>query len=62
VTALDREAAIRDLFYQEGELSAAIDVRGQFPLIRENATARLHTRTIAGWTPPDAIPGDLAAC
>jgi hypothetical protein len=45
-------AAIRDTFDQEGELSAAIEVRRRFPLIRDNAVARLHARTIAGWTPP----------
>jgi hypothetical protein len=42
--------AIRDTFHQEGELSAAIEVRRRFPLIRENGAARLHARTIAGWT------------
>jgi hypothetical protein len=45
-------AAIRSTFDQEGELSAAIEVRRRFPLISDNATARLHARTIAGWTPP----------
>jgi hypothetical protein len=56
-------AAIRDTFHQEGELSAAIEVRRRFPLIRDNATARLHARTIAGWTLPPPTPprGDLAA-
>jgi UTP-glucose-1-phosphate uridylyltransferase len=30
-------AAIRDTFDQEGELSAAIEVRRRFPLMRDNA-------------------------
>jgi hypothetical protein len=45
-------AAIWETFHLEGELSAAIEVRRRFPLIRDNAAARLHARTIAGWAPP----------
>jgi hypothetical protein len=44
-------AAIRAVFEQEGELSAAIEVRRRFPGITDNARAREHARTIAGWTP-----------
>jgi hypothetical protein len=44
-------AAIRDIFEREGELSAAIEVRRRFPGIIDNAKAREHARTIAGWTP-----------
>jgi hypothetical protein len=44
-------AAIRAVFEQEGELSAAIEVRRLFPGITDNARARLHARTIAGWLP-----------
>jgi hypothetical protein len=44
-------AAIRAAFEQEGELSAAIEVRRRFPGITDNANAREHARTIAGWTP-----------
>jgi hypothetical protein len=44
-------AAIRDVFEQEGELSTAIEVRRRFPGITDNAKAREHARTIAGWTP-----------
>jgi hypothetical protein len=44
-------AAIRGVFDQEGELSAAIEVRRRFPGITDNATAREHARTIAGWKP-----------
>ena len=44
-------AAIRAVFEQEGELSAAIEVRRRFPGITDNAKARAHARTIAGWKP-----------
>jgi len=44
-------AAIRAAFDQEGELSAAIEVRRLFPGITDNAKAREHARTIAGWKP-----------
>jgi hypothetical protein len=43
--------AIRTVFDQEGELSAAIEVRRRFPGITDNAKARAHARTIAGWKP-----------
>lgn len=42
-------AAIRTVFQQEGDLSAAIEVRRLFPGVTDNATARAHARTIAGW-------------
>jgi hypothetical protein len=45
-------AAIRAVFEQEGELSAAIELRRLFPGITDNAKARAHARTIAGWQPP----------
>ena len=44
-------AAIRTAFEQEGELSAAIEVRRLFPGITDNAKAREHARIIAGWKP-----------
>jgi len=44
-------AAIRAIFDEEGELSAAIELRRRFPGITDNAKARAHARTIAGWTP-----------
>ena len=44
-------AAIRAAYEQEGELSAAIEVRRLFAGITDNAKAREHARTIAGWTP-----------
>jgi hypothetical protein len=44
-------AAIRAIFEQGGELLAAIEVRRLFPGIADNAKARAHARTIAGWQP-----------
>jgi hypothetical protein len=44
-------AAIRAVFEREGELAAAIEVRRLFPGVSDNAKARLHARTIAGWLP-----------
>ncbi len=44
-------AAIRAVFNEEGELSAAIELRRRFPGITDNAKARACARTIAGWTP-----------
>jgi hypothetical protein len=44
-------SAIRAVFEQEGELSAAIEVRRRFLGITDNAKAREHARTIAGWMP-----------
>jgi hypothetical protein len=43
--------AIRAIFNEEGELSAAIEVRRRFPGVIDNAKARACARTIAGWTP-----------
>jgi hypothetical protein len=48
--------AIRTVFEQQGELSAAIEVRRLFPGITDNAKARTHARTIAGWQPLP-VPG-----
>ena len=44
-------AAIRVTFEQEGELSAAIELRRRFPGIIDNARARECARSIAGWKP-----------
>jgi hypothetical protein len=44
-------AAIRAVFDQEGELSAAIELRRRFPGITDNTKARECARSIAGWTP-----------
>ena len=48
-------AAIRAIFEQEGELSAAIEVRRLFPGITDHAEARACARTIAGWKPLPAV-------
>jgi hypothetical protein len=47
-------AAIRAVFIEEGELSAAIELRRRFPGVVDNSKARACARTIAGWTPPAA--------
>jgi hypothetical protein len=52
-------AAIRAVFNQEGELSAAIEVRRLFPGITDNAEAWAHVRTIAGWKPPPSRPSTV---
>jgi hypothetical protein len=44
-------AAIRAVYEQRGEFSAAIELRRLFPGITDNAQARECARTIAGWQP-----------
>jgi hypothetical protein len=44
-------AAIRAAFEQGGEFAAAVELRRRFPGITDNAQARAHARTIAGWKP-----------
>ena len=44
-------AAIRAVYQQRGELSAAIELRRLFPGITDNAQAVGCARTIAGWKP-----------
>ena len=44
-------AAIRTAYEQDGELSAAIELRRLFPGIVDNEKARMCARSIAGWTP-----------
>jgi hypothetical protein len=51
VTEADADA-IRAMFEQDGELSAAIELRRRFPGITDNAKARECVRSIAGWKPP----------
>ncbi len=43
-------AAIRAIFDEEGELSAAIELRRRFLGVIDNAKARACARTISGWT------------
>jgi hypothetical protein len=52
-------AAIRAVFDQEGELSAAIELRRRFPGVTDNAKARACARTIAGWKPLPPQPGTV---
>jgi hypothetical protein len=49
-------AAIRTAFDQEGELSAAIELRRLFPGITDNAKARECVRAITGWQPLPVKP------
>ena len=44
-------AAIRAVYEQRGELSAAVELRRLFPGITDNAQARECARAIAGWKP-----------
>ena len=44
-------ATIRAAFDQDGELSAAVELRRIFQGITSNETARMCVRSIAGWTP-----------
>ena len=52
-------AAIRAVFDQDGELSAAIELRRRFPGISDNAKARECARSIAGWTPLSSLPAKV---
>jgi hypothetical protein len=57
VVSEEAAAAIRTAYEQEGELSAAIELRRLFPGVSDNAEALSCARTIAGWKPLPA-----AAC
>ncbi len=57
VVSEEAAAAIRATLEQEGEASAAIELRRLFPGITDNVRARECARTIAGWKPLPA-----AAC
>jgi hypothetical protein len=52
-------AAIRAIYEQEGELSAAIELRRRFRGITDNAKAREHVRAIAGWKPLPPMPAKV---
>jgi hypothetical protein len=49
-------AAIRATFEQQGELSAAVELRRLFPAITDNVQARECARTIASWKPLPSAP------
>ena len=44
-------AAMRAVYEQRSEFSAAVELRRRFPGITDNAQARECARTIAGWKP-----------
>jgi hypothetical protein len=48
-------AAIRAVFEQRGQFTAAVELRRRFPGITDNAQARECARTIAGWKPLRAV-------
>jgi hypothetical protein len=52
-------AAIRAAFEQDGELSAAIELRRRFPGISDKAKARECVRSIAGWKPQSPMPAKV---
>ena len=47
----EEAAAIRAVYEQGGELSAAVELRRRFPAIESTAQARECARIIAGWKP-----------
>ena len=49
-------AAIRAVYEQRGELSAAVELRRLVPGITDTAQARACARTIAGWKPLPVPP------
>ncbi len=51
--------AIRAIYHEHGELSAAIELRRRFPGITDNAEARTCARTIAGWKSLPLPPGSV---
>ena len=51
--------AIRTAFEQQGELSAAVELRRLFPGITDNVQARECARVIAGWKPLPLRPRRL---
>ena len=68
-------AAIRAVYEQSGEFSAAVELRRLFPGVTDTTQARARARTIAGWKPlpvplrlvprdarGDAIPPRLPDC
>jgi hypothetical protein len=52
-------AAIRKIFHEEGELSAAIELRRIFPGISDNIRARDCVRSIASWSAPTPETGKV---
>jgi hypothetical protein len=52
-------AAIRAVYEQRGELSAAVELCRLFPGIVDNVQARKCVRIIAGWKPLPPLPTAL---
>ena len=50
--------AIRHIWQEQGELAALVELRRHFPLIADNARARLCLQAIVAWTPPAASEPD----
>jgi hypothetical protein len=53
--------AIRRAWEESGELAGVVELRRHFPLIADNAQARLCVRAIVGWrlrSAPDQEPLD----
>ncbi len=48
--------AIRQVYDERGELSAAVELRRHFPGIMDNENARLCVRTIVSWKPLPPLP------
>ena len=46
--------AIRRAWHEGGELAGVVELHRHFPLITDNAKARLCVRTIVGWAPRPA--------
>jgi hypothetical protein len=59
VVSEEAAAAVRAIFNEHGELSAAIELRRRFSGISDIARARKCARTIAGWTPLPAAPAKV---
>ena len=53
-------AAIRAVYEQHGEFSAAVELRRLVPGITDTAQARACARTIAGWKPLPVPPRPVA--
>jgi hypothetical protein len=49
-------AAIQKVFEESGELSAVIELRRHFPVLKDNENARLCVRAIVGWRPLPPLP------
>jgi hypothetical protein len=51
VVSEEQAAAIRAIFRQRGEFSAAVELRRLFPGITNTGQAREYARMIASWEP-----------